>query len=151
MGFWCTVSERKIAKFLAFAATLAAVILMDVGKETKSGPVTLSNTNLPPINVEAQAKFFMVVNIAACVYSALSLILAINNRYHPAVMNLDLIVLSLLCFANGASIVGVLGYYGNSLTQWNKVCSAIIFSLFAAHMFLLILTRAVMRLHRRCR
>ncbi|KAI3890249.1 hypothetical protein MKX03_021253 [Papaver bracteatum] len=163
-----------VLRFLAFATTLVAVIVMAVGKQTKTVPVTLL-PNLPPINVEAHAKwqymsafvFFMVINIAACVYSALTLILAIANRFGSkgldlAVILLDLIILSLLFAANGAAAaVGVLGYHGNTHTQWKKVCNvfdsychhaaaSIILSLVAALMFVLLLALAASRLHKRC-
>ncbi|KAI3955267.1 hypothetical protein MKW98_020900, partial [Papaver atlanticum] len=107
---------------------------------------------------------FMVVNIAACVYSALSLILVIGNRCDLAVINLDLIILSLLCYANGAAAsVFVLGdnVYGNSHKQWEKVCNlfgsycshtatSIFSSMSAALLFISLLARAAQRLHRKC-
>ncbi|KAI3886326.1 hypothetical protein MKW92_016744 [Papaver armeniacum] len=167
-------TSEYILRFLAFAATLVAVIVMAVSKQTKSVSVTLL-PDLPPISVEAHAKwqymsanvFFMVVNIAACVYSALSLILAIGNRFGSkgldlGVIILDLIILSLLFAANGAAAaVGVLGYYGNSHTRWKKVCNifdsycryaaaSIILSLVAALMFVLLLGLAASKLHKRC-
>ncbi|KAI3952913.1 hypothetical protein MKX01_028605 [Papaver californicum] len=167
-------TSDNILRFLAFATTLVAVIVMAVGKQTKTVPITLL-PNLPPISIEAHAKwqymsafvFFMVINISACVYSALSLILAIGNQFGSkgldlAVIILDLIILSLLFTANGAAAaVGVLGYRGNTHTQWKKVChifdsychhaaASIILSLVASLMFVLLLALAASRLHKRC-
>ncbi|KAI3966723.1 hypothetical protein MKW92_034210 [Papaver armeniacum] len=92
----------------------------------------------------------MVINIAACVYSALSLILVTGNRCDLAVINLDLIILSLLCYANGAAAsVFVIGdnVYGNSHKQWETVCN-----LFESYslLFIFLLARSVQRLHRKC-
>ncbi|KAI3879112.1 hypothetical protein MKW92_043837 [Papaver armeniacum] len=154
-------SEDYITRFLAIAFTFAAVIIMAVGNETKIGPN----------NVEAHAKWqymsafvlFMVVNIAAFVYSALSLILVIGNRCDFAVIHVDLIILSLLCYANGAAASDfVIGdnVYGDSGKQWKKVCNlfesycnhtaiSIMSSLSAALLFIFLLARAAQRLHRK--
>ncbi|KAI3973182.1 hypothetical protein MKW92_045435 [Papaver armeniacum] len=108
-------------------------------------------------------RLFMVVNIAACVYSALSLILVIGNRCDFAVIHVDLIILSLLCYANGAAAnVFVIGdnVYGDSGKQWKKVCNlfesycnhtaiSIMSSLSAALLFIFLLARSAQRLHRK--
>ncbi|KAI3830776.1 hypothetical protein MKW92_038142 [Papaver armeniacum] len=92
----------------------------------------------------------MVVNIAACVCSAVSVIL-IGNQCDLAVLNLDLIILSLLGSANGAAAaVEVLGYLGNSHTQWNEVCN--VFDRYCRHTYntIILSLSAAKRLHRRC-
>ncbi|OVA04361.1 Uncharacterized protein family UPF0497 [Macleaya cordata] len=162
-----------ILRILALATTLIAVIVMAVGKETKTVPVPIF-PNLPPINVDAPAKwqylsafvFFMVVNIIACIYAAISLILSIGNRFGSKVLDLtviilDLIMVALLFSGNGAAAaVGVLGYKGNSHTQWKKVCNvfggfcrhataSIALSLIGSLMFILLLVLATSRLHKR--
>ncbi|KAI3966725.1 hypothetical protein MKW92_034212 [Papaver armeniacum] len=76
----------------------------------------------------------MVINIAACVYSALSLILVTGNRCDLAVINLDLIILLILCYANGAAdSVFVIGdnVYGNLHKQWETVCD--LFESYCSH------------------
>ncbi|KAI3966726.1 hypothetical protein MKW92_034213 [Papaver armeniacum] len=158
-------SEDYITRFLAIAFTFAAVIIMAVGNETKIGPN----------NVEAHAKWqymsafklkqkvYCFITIFCFVYSALSLILVIGNRCDFAVIHVDLIILSLLCYANGAAAsVFVIGdnVYGDSGKQWKKVCNlfesycnhtaiSIMSSLSAALLFIFLLARAAQRLHRK--
>ncbi|KAI3985291.1 hypothetical protein MKX01_033605 [Papaver californicum] len=97
--------------------------------------------------------FFMAVNIAACVYSAVCLILAIGNRFGSkgldlGVIILDLIILSLLFAANGAaSAVGVCNVFDS---YCHHVAASINLSLVAALMFLLLLALAASKLHKKC-
>ncbi|KAI3955268.1 hypothetical protein MKW98_020901 [Papaver atlanticum] len=83
----------------------------------------------------------MVVNIAACVYSALSLIL-IGNQCDLGVFNLRLnhFIVSLL-------LEKVCNVFDRYCRHTDK---SILSSLSAALMFVLLLARAVKRLHRRC-
>ncbi|OVA04362.1 Uncharacterized protein family UPF0497 [Macleaya cordata] len=162
-----------ILRILALATTMIAVIVMAVAKETKTVPVAIL-PNLPPINVDARAKwqylsafvFFMVVNIIACIYAAISLILSIGNRFRSKVLDLmviilDLIMVALLFSGNGAAAaIGVLAYKGNSHTQWKKVCNVFggfcrhaaassALSLIGSLMFILLLVLATSRLNKR--
>ncbi|KAF6176639.1 hypothetical protein GIB67_034501 [Kingdonia uniflora] len=165
-------SSDFLLRFLAFAATLVAAILIGVSKQTKTMPIVVV-ANLPPIDVEVVAKwqyqssfkYIMASNIIACVYAAVSLVLSVTNRAGTrslvlTLIILDLLMASLLFSSNGAAgAVGLLGYQGNSHVRWNKVCNT--FGFFCRHMaasvavstigafnYLLLIVLAVFSLHK---
>ncbi|XP_027116068.2 CASP-like protein 1E2 [Coffea arabica] len=162
-----------ILRFLAFASTLVAAIVLGVDKQTKLVSMTVVST-LPPISVPVTAKwhymsafvYFVVANVVACAYAALSLLLVLGNRGAKKglalmIITLDLVMVALLSSGGGAALaVGLIGYRGNSHVQWNKVCNvfgrfcnqvagAIVVSLLGSAAFLLLVLLAMINLHKK--
>ncbi|XP_027165387.1 CASP-like protein 1E2 [Coffea eugenioides] len=162
-----------ILRFLAFASTLVAAIVLGVDKQTKLVSMTVVST-LPPITVPVTAKwhymsafvYFVVANVVACAYAALSLLLVLGNRGAKKglalmIITLDLVMVALLFSGGGAALaVGLIGYRGNSHVQWNKVCNvfgrfcnqvagAIGVSLLGSAAFLLLVLLAMINLHKK--
>ncbi|CDO98909.1 unnamed protein product [Coffea canephora] len=162
-----------ILRFLAFASTLVAAIVLGVDKQTKLVSMTVVST-LPPITVPVTAKwhymsafvYFVVANVVACAYAALSLLLVLGNRGAKKglalmIITLDLVMVALLSSGGGAALaVGLIGYRGNSHVQWNKVCNvfgrfcnqvagAIVVSLLGSAAFLLLVLLAMINLHKK--
>ncbi|PIA44636.1 hypothetical protein AQUCO_01700316v1 [Aquilegia coerulea] len=142
-------------------------------KETKTVPVIII-PSLPAISVEVSAKwqymqafvFFMVINIIACVYAAISLVLSIasgagSKGLFLMLIILDLVMAALMFSANGAAAaVGMIGLHGNSHVRWNKVCdvfgsncrhvvASVVVSTIGASVFLLLIVLAVVSLQKR--
>ncbi|CAK9145524.1 unnamed protein product [Ilex paraguariensis] len=165
--------SEKVLRVLALVLTLVAAVVVGVDKQTKVVPVTLG-PSLPTVNVAATAKwhymsafvYFVVANAIASSYAGISLILTLANRsgkkgLSMLIIILDLVMIGLLFSGNGAATaVGVLGYEGNSHVQWNKVCNmfgkfcqqisaAIILSLLASVVFLLLVGMAAFNLHKK--
>ncbi|KAI5650682.1 hypothetical protein M9H77_36687 [Catharanthus roseus] len=164
-----------VLRFLAFALTLVAAIVLGVDKQSKVVSVSIV-PSLPPINAFLTAKwhylsafvYFVAVNSIACAYAAISLLLVLANRGHGKkglisliIIILDLIMVALLFSAGGAALaVGLIGYQGNSHVQWNKVCNAfdkfcqqvaaaIVVSLFGSAVYLLLVLLAALNLHKK--
>lgn len=160
-------------RFLAFALTLVAAIVVGVDKQTKLVSMTVAST-LPPISVPVTAKwhymsafvYFVVANAVACAYAALSLLLVLATRGAKKglglmIITLDLVMVALLFSSGGAALaVGLIGYEGNSHVQWNKVCNvfgrfcnqvagAIVVSLLGSAAFLLLVLLAAINLHKK--
>ncbi|KAK7387863.1 hypothetical protein VNO78_22659 [Psophocarpus tetragonolobus] len=160
-----------LLRFLAFALTLAAAIVIAVNKQTKVVPIQLVDS-LPPLNVPLTAKwhqmsailYFLVTNATACTYAGISLLLGLVKRgkckgLWTLITVLDAFMVALLFSGNGAAAaVGVLGYKGNSHVNWNKVCNvfgrfcdqmaaSIAISLIGSLAFLLLLLLPVLKLH----
>ncbi|KAK6130469.1 hypothetical protein DH2020_035783 [Rehmannia glutinosa] len=125
-----------VLRFLALALSLTAAVVLGVNKETTTVAVALVPT-LPPVNIPVTAKwhdlsafvFFVVANIVACVYAAISLLLTLANRSGKKGITmlinfLDLTMVALLFSSVGAAVaIGLMGYEGNSHVQWKKVCN----------------------------
>jgi len=124
-------------RFLAFALTLVAAILVGVDKQTKIVAIPVVST-LPPLNVPVTAKFhyfsafvyFVVVNAIACAYAIISLVLTLATRGGSKgglalmITTLDLVMVALLSSSSGATgAIGLIGMHGNSHVQWTKVCN----------------------------
>lgn len=162
-----------ILRFLAFALTLVAAIVVGVDKQTKLVSMTVAST-LPPISVPVTAKwhymsafvYFVVANAVACAYAALSLLLVLATRGAKKglglmIITLDLVMVALLFSSGGAALaVGLIGYEGNSHVQWNKVCNvfgrfcnqvagAVVVSLLGSAVFLLLVLLAAINLHKK--
>ncbi|KAL3508051.1 hypothetical protein ACH5RR_033433 [Cinchona calisaya] len=162
-----------ILRFLGFASTLVAAIVLGIDKQTKLVSVTVVST-LPPISVPVTAKwhylsafvYFVVANAIACAYAAISLLLVLANRGAKKglalmIITLDLVMVALLFSGGGAALaVGLIGYEGNSHVQWNKVCNvfgkfchqvagAIVVSLVGSAVFLLLVLLAMLNLHKK--
>lgn len=160
-------------RFLAFALTLVAAIVVGVDKQTKLVSMTVVST-LPPISVPVTAKwhymsafvYFVVANAVACAYAALSLLLVLATRGAKKclglmIITLDLVMVALLFSSGGAALaVGLIGYEGNSHVQWNKVCNvfgrfcnqvagAVVVSLLGSAAFLLLVLLAAINLHKK--
>lgn len=160
-------------RFLAFALTLVAAIVVGVDKQTKLVSMTVAST-LPPISVPVTAKwhymsafvYFVVANAVACAYAALSLLLVLATRGAKKglglmIITLDLVMVALLFSSGGAALaVGLIGYEGNSHVQWNKVCNvfgrfcnqvagAVVVSLLGSAAFLLLVLLAAINLHKK--
>ena len=117
-------------------------------------------------NVDVGFRYFVVANVVACAYAALSLLLVLGNRGAKKglalmIITLDLVMVALLFSGGGAALaVGLIGYRGNSHVQWNKVCNvfgrfcnqvagAIVVSLLGSAAFLLLVLLAMINLHRK--
>ncbi|KAK6117323.1 hypothetical protein DH2020_048914 [Rehmannia glutinosa] len=81
------------------------------------------------VMVAGRRWFFVVANIVACVYAAISLLLTLANRSGKKGITmlinfLDLTMVALLFSSVGAAVaIGLMGYEGNSHVQWKKVCN----------------------------
>ncbi|KAL3505781.1 hypothetical protein ACH5RR_031163 [Cinchona calisaya] len=162
-----------ILRFLGFALTLVAAIVLGIDKQTKLVTMTVVST-LPPISVPVTAKwhylsafvYLVVANAITCAYAAISLLLVLANRGGKKglalmIIILDLLMVALLFSASGAALaVGLIGYQGNSHVQWNKVCNvfgkfcnqvaaAIVVSLLGSTVFLLLVLLAALNLHKK--
>ncbi|KAF5206491.1 Casp-like protein 1e1 [Thalictrum thalictroides] len=166
-------SSDFFLRFLALITSLVAIIVLATSKETEIVPVIVIPT-LPAINVELSAKwqyvqafvFFMVINIIACVYAAISLVLSIASRAGSKglllmLIILDLVMMALLFSANGAAAaIGLIGVHGNSHLRWNKICNifgsncqhvvaSVVVSTIGASVFLLLILLTVVNLQKR--
>ncbi|XP_022723067.1 CASP-like protein 1E1 [Durio zibethinus] len=144
-GMSRTVSKCDLVlRVLAMLLTLAAAIVLGVNKQTKVVPIQITPT-LPSINVAAQAKwqylsayvYFMVSNIIACSYAAISMPIVLGTRngkmgLAQIIIVLDLVMVGLLFSGNGAAMaIGLMAYKGNSHVRWNEVCN--VFDKFCDH------------------
>ncbi|CAI9118728.1 OLC1v1020332C1 [Oldenlandia corymbosa var. corymbosa] len=160
-------------RFLAFATTLVAAIVLGTDKQTKLVSMQVVPT-LPPLSIPVTAKwhylsafvYFVVANAIACAYAALSLLLVLASRGKKKgltmlIITMDLLMVALLFSSGGAALaVGLIGYQGNSHVQWNKVCNvfgkfchqvagAIVVSLLGSAVFLLLVLLATLNLHKK--
>ncbi|XP_050238537.1 CASP-like protein 1E1 [Mercurialis annua] len=128
-------SYEIMLRILVFLFTFVAAVLVCVDKQTKriyGVPFTAKWQNLSAL------VFFLISNNIAWLYAAGSVIYAKaagskNSKGKLVVMLLDLMILGLQFSAIGAATaVGVLGQYGNSHTNWHKVCY--VFSAFCEQM-----------------
>ncbi|XP_022749027.1 CASP-like protein 1E1 [Durio zibethinus] len=161
-----------ILRVLALLLTLAAAIVLGLGKQTKVVPIQITPTS-PLINVAVHAKwhylsafvYSMVSNIIASLYAAISILILLGTRYgkrelSQIIIVLDLLMVALLFSANGAAMaIGLMGYKGNSHVQWNKVCNvferfchqvaiSIVLSLVGSLVFMALVALAALTLHK---
>ncbi|XP_059437815.1 CASP-like protein 1E1 [Corylus avellana] len=162
-----------LLRFFGLAFTFAAAVLVGASKETKTIPISLSDS-LPPLHLTFTAKwqymssfvYFLVTNAIACSYAAGSLaysIAAPSFKQNAALVLifLDLIIMALLFSANGASAaIGIIGQHGNSHVQWRKVCdlfddychhmaAALVLSLLGSFAFIWLVVLAVLGLRKK--
>ncbi|XP_043710755.1 CASP-like protein 1E1 [Telopea speciosissima] len=166
-------SSEVLLRFLALLSTLIAVIVTIVSEETELVPVVVL-ANLPPVYVPATAKwqyssafvYFLVANVIACAYAALTLMLSImkvagTNGIAMVMIVFDLLVVALLFSSSGAAAaIGVVGYKGNVHVRWEKVCdifakycrytaTAVAVSLFGSTVFLVLLALTALHLRKK--
>ncbi|KAK2358192.1 CASP protein 1E1 [Trifolium repens] len=164
-----------VLRLLAFILTIAAAIVIGLDKQSKVVPIKLVDS-LPPLNIAVYAKwhylssfvYFLVANVIACTYGAISMLLTFLNRGKRKVLLgklvtlLDALMVALLFSGIGAAAaIGLLGYQGNSHVRWNKVCNvfdkfchqvaaSIILSLLGSLAFLLLIVLLpILRFHQR--
>ncbi|KAK9288847.1 hypothetical protein L1049_017313 [Liquidambar formosana] len=159
-------------RFLLFASTLAAVLVMVTAKQTKSvtvpgfptpGPVPAKFNHSPALI------YFVVALSVACLYSLITLVLSLSAILKPVYSTLfvfhfallDVIILGLVASATGtAGGVAYIGLKGNSHVRWNKVCnvydkfcqhigSSVAISLFASVVLVLLVLLSIYSLRRR--
>lgn len=105
----------------------------------------------------------MVSNAIACSYAAISILLSLSGKKSSVLITiiLDLLMVALLFSGIGAAgAIGLMGYKGNSHVRWKKVCNvygrfcnqavaAIALSFLGSVVFVLLITLAVLRLHKK--
>lgn len=171
-------------RVFGLVCTLVAAVVVGVDKESKVVSFSISDS-MPPLHFHVTAKYnymsafvyFVVINSMACSYAAVSLLVSStatrvgrrsdnnnknNNGMSTLVMIiLDLTILSLLFSANGAAAgVGVIGKYGNTHVNWNKVCNmfekycnhmlaSLVLSLLGTFAFLCLVVLSALKLHKK--
>ncbi|XP_029116265.1 CASP-like protein 1E2 [Elaeis guineensis] len=164
---------NMILRLVALATTLVAAIVIGTAKQVKTVNIQVAPT-LPPLPVSAVAKtsyasafvYFLIANVIACVYAAISLGTSTMKRASKSKLRLslsiiDIAMVALLFSGNGAALTfGLLGKYGNSHVKWQKVCNVFdkfclhvavssIASLLGALAYVLLVLLAIVSLHKR--
>ncbi|XP_008799284.2 CASP-like protein 1E2 [Phoenix dactylifera] len=162
-----------VLRLVALATTLVAAVVIGVAKQTKTVSIQLSPTG-PSMPVPVVAKtayssafvYFLVANVIACVYSAISLAISTAKRASRSNLPLlfsivDIAMVALLFSGNGAAMTfGLLGAHGNSHLQWKKVCNVFekfcfdvavagIVSMLGSLAYVLLVLLAIVSLHKR--
>ncbi|KAF3777986.1 CASP-like protein 1B1 [Nymphaea thermarum] len=123
-------------RFLAFAATLAAALVMGVNKQTI--PMVVGLGNAKPIYGNVTAKFhqtpafmfFVIANAVAAGYSLVTFILSLGKMvgcFHAPISLLlaigDLVMVALVSAGGGAAAsVARLAKSGDQRAHWDKIC-----------------------------
>ncbi|XP_027348539.1 CASP-like protein 1C2 [Abrus precatorius] len=112
-----------LLRFLAFAATLAAVIVMTTSHE-RSSFLTLSfeanYTNSPAF------KYFVIANSVVTVYGFFVLFLPAKSLLWRLVVALDLVFTMLLISSFSAALaIAQVGKNGNSYAAWLPICDSV--------------------------
>ncbi|KAF9619410.1 hypothetical protein IFM89_006597 [Coptis chinensis] len=129
-------SSILLLRFLAIITPLVAIVVLAVSKKTEIVNYETYLPYMPVIFVEGHIKwqyfsplvFFMVSNIIACVYAALSMVLSIANRSGSKGLTfflivLDMTIMALLFSANGAATnFNVIAHTSIYKVGWAKFC-----------------------------
>nr|AIC33063.1 integral membrane family protein [Elaeis guineensis] len=162
-----------VLRLIALATTLVAAVVIGVAKQTKTVSIQVSPTD-PPVPVTVVAKtayasafvYFLIANVIACVYSAISLATSTVKRASksnlPLLLSIiDIAMVAFLFSGNGAATTfGLLGVRGNSHLQWKKVCNvfgkfcldvtvSIMMSMLGFLAYVLLVLHAIISLHKR--
>ncbi|KAK4786766.1 hypothetical protein SAY86_010599 [Trapa natans] len=116
---------------LLFGLTLAAAIVLGTDKQTTTvlvqTPSSQTLVTTAKWHYSSAFVFFVAAHAVACGYTALSFVVLCSRRGKAPVALItiaDIITVALLFSGFGAAAaVGVLGKYGNSHLQWNKICN----------------------------